>query len=469
MPPKAAPHTIDEICERSINTIVTARDLRAMFKDDGFIKCSSRNDQLIFARSFLKEVCYISANNKLLAILFNISDGNVRKILCKARKKQNQNGRPFILTDDQENLVVAELQSKRTTMDFMTIPQMIRYVEETFQKCITRGWVYRFLYRHRDALIKTEISPQEELRLKVPRTYLIEFMNLVEKIITIVPADLVYNIDETGLSDWENRKPKTVIIPKDLENEDLHYPVNRGIRHITLVVTISGGGDAYFPLIVTSDSSLEHIFDHGVRRDVDLSIHVGDSSYITKDVFKDHIINKFIPQVENDRISCGSESLLAVLFFDNCSSHLDDELLRILAANNIIVITYPPHCSHIFQVLDLLLFGVLKIHKKHIPKDETISPKIDHLLRIFKAYEMSTCSCTVRSSFEKAGFKYFQKNGKNFMKFDRSKIENSSGFKEIWNIDYPEAKVSTRRRNQKRGWVNKEYFSFEIQRKILNS
>ena len=99
MLPKAAPHTIDEICERSINTIVTARDLRAMFKDDGFIKCSSRNEQLIFAQSYLKEVCFISANNKLLAILFNISDGNVWKILCKGRKKQNQNGRPFILTD----------------------------------------------------------------------------------------------------------------------------------------------------------------------------------------------------------------------------------------------------------------------------------------------------------------------------------------------------------------------------------
>ena len=107
----------------------------------------------------------------------------------------------------------------------------------------------------------------------------------------------------------------------------MHYPVNRGIRHITLVVTISGGGDAYFPLVVTSDPSLEYIFDHGVRRDVDLSIHQGNSSYITKDVFRDHIINKFIPQVENDRLSCGSESLLAILFFDNCSSHLDDELL----------------------------------------------------------------------------------------------------------------------------------------------
>lgn len=469
MPPKATLHTMNEICERSINTIVSARDIRAMFKDEGFIQCYSRNDQLVFARSFLQDRCFLSANNKLLATLFNISDGNVRKILCKARKKQNKNGRPFIFTEDQENLIVAELQSKRTTMEFMTIPQVITFVEQTFHKYITRGWVHSFLFRHRDAFIKTEILPQEELRLKVPRSYLIEFMNLVEKIITIVPADLVYNIDETGLSDWENRKPKTVIVPKELEKHDLHYPVNRGIRHITLVVTISGGGDAYFPLVVTSDSSLENIFDHGVRRDIDLSIHVGNSSYITKDVFKDHIINKFIPQVENDRMNYDLEPPLAILFFDNCSSHLDDEILRIPAENNIIVITYPLHCSHIFQVLDLLLFGVLKIHKKHIPKNDSISPKIDHLLRIFMAYEMSTCSCTVRSSFEKAGFKYFQKNGQNFLKFDRSKIENSSGFQEIWNIDYPESNVSTRRKNQKRGWVNKEYFPFEIQRKVLNS
>ena len=284
MPPKAAPHTMNEICERSIQTIVSARDIRAMFRDEGFLQCDSRNAQLVFASSFLPNHCFVSANHKILSILFNVSLGNVRKILCKARKTPQNVGRPFIFNEKEENLIITELRSKRSTMDFMTIPQMINFIEEKFHKCITRGWVNTFLNRHRDALIKTEIFPQEELRMKVPRIYLTQFMDLVEKIIPNVPADLIYNIDETGLSDWENRKPKTVIMPKELEKIDKHYPINRGIRHITLVVTISAGGDAYSPLIVTSDSSLEKIFEHGVRRDIDISIHIGKSSYITKEV-----------------------------------------------------------------------------------------------------------------------------------------------------------------------------------------
>lgn len=77
----------------------------------------------------------------------------------------------------------------------------------------------------------------------VPRHYLSKYLNLVEKVIQITPADLVSNIDESGLSDWEEREPKTIIVPSEIDNEDLYYPINRGNRHITLVVIVSGGGD----------------------------------------------------------------------------------------------------------------------------------------------------------------------------------------------------------------------------------
>lgn len=43
-------------------------------------------------------------------------------------------------------------------------------------------------------------------------------------------------------------------------------------------------------LAVTSDQELEQIFELGIRRDVDLNLNVGNSNYITKDVFIDHII-----------------------------------------------------------------------------------------------------------------------------------------------------------------------------------
>lgn len=86
--------------------------------------------------------------------------------------------------------------------------------------------------------------PQEDLRLTVPKIYLSQYLDLVELIIEITPAELVYNFNETGLSDWEERKPKTVVIPSELRDDDLHYPINRSIRHATLVVTISGAGNA---------------------------------------------------------------------------------------------------------------------------------------------------------------------------------------------------------------------------------
>ena len=62
---------------------------------------------------------------------------------------------------------------------------------------------------------------------------------------------MIYNIDETGLSDWEEHKQKTVIVPEEIDTGNLHYPVDRGIKYVTLLVTVSGGGDAYFPLAVT--------------------------------------------------------------------------------------------------------------------------------------------------------------------------------------------------------------------------
>lgn len=108
----------------------------------------------------------------------------------------------------------------------------------------------------------------------------------------------------------------------------------------------------------------------GIRRDTDLTLHVENSNYVGKETFCDHIINKFIPQVLNDRRYCGCDTLPAILFIDNCSSHLDPNLLGILADNLILVITYTSHTSHILQVHDLLLFGVLKVYKKSVPKND---------------------------------------------------------------------------------------------------
>jgi hypothetical protein len=36
----------------------------------------------------------------------------------------------------------------------------------------------------------------------------------------------LYNLDETGLSDWEDSKPKPVAVPTTLGDAMIHSPVN---------------------------------------------------------------------------------------------------------------------------------------------------------------------------------------------------------------------------------------------------
>jgi hypothetical protein len=67
------------------------------------------------------------------------------------------------------------------------------------------------------------------------------------------PAELVFNIDESGLSDWEEGKRKDVIVSTELELGDLHYGLDCAIRHQTLVCLISASGDVDCPFVISND------------------------------------------------------------------------------------------------------------------------------------------------------------------------------------------------------------------------
>jgi hypothetical protein len=45
---------------------------------------------------------------------------------------------------------------------------------------------------------------------------------------------------------------------------------------------------------------------------------------------------------------------------DNCSAHLTDDVIRLLTGARVRVITFAPHTTQIFDVLDLMHFGVFK-------------------------------------------------------------------------------------------------------------
>jgi hypothetical protein len=51
---------------------------------------------------------------------------------------------------------------------------------------------------------------------------------------------------------------------------------------------------------------------------------------------------------------------IGVSLMDNCPSHVTDDVISLLTEEPMRVITFAPHTTQIFQVLDVTLFGVLK-------------------------------------------------------------------------------------------------------------
>jgi hypothetical protein len=146
--------------------------------------------------------------------------------------------------------------------------------------------------------------------------FLDEYVKLIKEYVPLVPTELILNIDECGFSDWEERKPKPVLIRRSAQGIALYYPVNTSIRHQTLVCCITPAGDAYCPLLVTSDGSARHIFNHGPRDRIDLPVEIAASLYVTPEIFESYLDEIVIPAVESNRTLEGCNHKPAIIFCD---------------------------------------------------------------------------------------------------------------------------------------------------------
>jgi hypothetical protein len=200
--------------------MMPGQDIRALGRCEGFSDCDSRNAQLLFVRDFCRTNCSITANNAFLSVAFDIFPCNVAKILCKARKAPQAAGRPLSLTEGQEAVVTGHIRERSRSRNFVTRAGILRFVEENMGKTLTYGCIGTFLLRHAGEIVLRVARPQENPRLQIPRSYLDRYISLLHNLIRLSPAELIFNIDESRLSDWEERKEKDVIVSRDVELDD---------------------------------------------------------------------------------------------------------------------------------------------------------------------------------------------------------------------------------------------------------
>jgi hypothetical protein len=93
---------------------------------------------------------------------------------------------------------------------------------------------------------------QKNRRLAIPRSQLEEHIHTLTVHVTGNWAELVFNLDELGSADWEDRKIKKVIAFAAVPKEDVYHSVSHIPRHITHLAWVSAAGDAMTPLLIMS-------------------------------------------------------------------------------------------------------------------------------------------------------------------------------------------------------------------------
>jgi hypothetical protein len=137
---------------------------------------------------------------------------------------------------------------------------------------------------------------------------------------------------------------------------------------------------------------------------------------------------------------------------------MPNSMLEKLAWHWVFVLTYPPHTSYIFQVLDVLLFSLVKRSKKSQIRDHALPIHVDHILSLFRAYEAAMASATIWAAWKYTGFQYENMNMITYFSINEGQVREPRDFREIWMFDYHESQLSARRQKQKWGWINKHKF-----------
>jgi hypothetical protein len=122
---------------------------------------------------------------------------------------------------------------------------------------------------------------------------------------------------------------------------------------------------------------------------------------------------------------------------DNCSVHVTDDVIRLLTEARVRVITCAPHTTHIFQVLDLTLFGVLKRRARYELPFETDNGAIRLILKVYHDFRQTMVPSNIWGTFRALGVDFDMRREPSRLLFDEEKLRGRAGFRCSGPLTFP--------------------------------
>jgi hypothetical protein len=177
----------------------------------------------------------------------------------------------------------------------------------------------------------------------------------------------------------------------------------------------------------------EHLKKQNVRFGRDFTSKCNQKPYVNVGSFLDNIRTIFLSYLDTLRGLAVFAEEVAVLLMDNCSAHVSNDVIHILTEAKVRVITFAPRTTKVFQLLDLTLFGVLKLDPRYgLPFDDA-KATVKCMMKVYRNFRHTIVPFNVWGAFRAFGleFEFDTRREPYRLLFDEEKLRGSAGFEEL--------------------------------------
>lgn len=261
-----------------------------------------------------------------------------------------------------------------------------------------KKWYQKFMDRHKELSLRTP----EHTSLHRVKGFCEENVNkffdqLNDMLELKFDPSHIYNMDETGFPTVPTRTDK-VITTKGTRRVGQVATAERGTS-VSMALTVNAAGNSIPPMFLFPYKKMQSCFMDNATPG---SIGFANGGWMTQEIFvkyMEHFLQHSHSTLDNPTL----------LLLDNHTSHMSIEALDLAAANGVHMLTFPPHCSHRMQPLDISVFYPVKNvykslvaawHQNNVNK----SFEVRHIVGIVKdVLDVALLPKTIKSGFQAAG------------------------------------------------------------------
>lgn len=280
-----------------------------------------------------------------------------------SRPNMGYNPATKVFTEEQENCM-AKYVIKTADIYYGLSPKEVRRLAydlavkyniekpESWERNRTAGadWFSGFMRRNPELSIRCAQATSLSRATSFNRTNVDAFFDNLEKVMTrdSFEPHKIYNMDETGITTVQ--KPDRIVTRKGTRQVGALTSGERGTL-VTMAAAVNALGNAMPPFFVFPRIRYQ---SHFVRDGPPGCVGAGNSSGWMEEAQFLEFLRHFHHHVESSRDS------KVLLLLDNHTSHISIKALDYCKENGIVVLSFPPHCSHKLQPLDRSVYGPLK-------------------------------------------------------------------------------------------------------------